>query len=244
MASARKTTPATARLLSRYYPDRPTDFEHFSLKTKGFLPVSGVVLDLGAGAGIIPELDWRGSGSRRVCGLDLDPRVGDNPFLDQSVIGDASRLPLDNGSIDTVVSVNVFEHLENPALVLREVLRVLKPGARFLIKTPNRSHYIGWISRITPTGFHRWYNHRRGRRVEDTFPTFYRFNHVRQVEDLAREAGFEVEQVDGYEGPPEYLLLAAPLFYFGWVYERWVNSSPSRKRYRANLEIILRKPAA
>ena len=50
------------------------------------------VLDLGAGAGIVVAMDFRGR-ARRVCGVDPDPRVVDNPYLDEAVcrVGRARR---------------------------------------------------------------------------------------------------------------------------------------------------------
>jgi len=43
----------------------------------------------------------------------------------------------DNG-YDFVVSFQVIEHIENDALYLKEIYRVLKPGGTALITTPNR----------------------------------------------------------------------------------------------------------
>jgi len=241
MAPTRKTTPRTARCLNRYYRGFPTDFEHFSTRIREILPTSGRILDLGAGAGIISTLDWRSAG-RLVIGIDLDPRVDRNPLIDRGILAEGARLPFDNCSFDAAVCVNVFEHLEDPTTVLGEVHRILKPGACFAIKTPNRSHYIGWISRLTPTGFHRWYNRLRGRQSEDTFPTYYRFNRFAEVEKIVADSGFEVVDLDAFEGIPEYLLLSVVSFYPGLWYERWANSKPERNRFRANLEIVLRKP--
>jgi hypothetical protein len=44
------------------------------------------VLDLGAGAGIVPEMNFRGLAAR-VCGVDPDPRVLQNRHLDEGKIG-------------------------------------------------------------------------------------------------------------------------------------------------------------
>ncbi len=242
MTSDRRTTPATARSLARYYPDTETDFQHFSRKTRALLPEEGRILDLGAGTGIISELEWRGP-ERRVYGFDLDPRVGSNCLVDRSVIGDGFHLSFENSSFDAAVSVNVFEHLADPLGVLSEVHRVLKPGGCFSIKTPNRDHYIGWVSRLTPTWFHQWYNQLRGRESEDTFSTYYRFNRFHDVRSIAERSGFELVELEGFEGVPEYLLLSALMFYPGLWYERWVNTKTERNRFRANLEIVLRKPS-
>jgi len=39
-----------------------------------------VVLDLGAGAGIVAQMNFKGL-AQKVCDVDLDPRVVDNPML-------------------------------------------------------------------------------------------------------------------------------------------------------------------
>lgn len=228
-------------MVARYYPNTPTDFQHFAQKVRTALKGSERVLDLGAGAGIIDALDWRGEG-RRVFGIDLDPRVGTHPHLDWAAIANAYAIPFPDGSFDAVVSVNVFEHIPDPPMALREIARVLRPGGRFYVKTPNRQHYVGRIADLTPTAFHEWYNSRRGRAREDTFPTTYRFNRFDDIERSAGEAGLQVVDLDGFEGVPEYLLLSAFLFIPGLLYERWANGKPKRKVWRACIEAVLQKP--
>lgn len=46
-------------------------------------------------------------------------------------------LPLANGSFDCVLLSEVIEHLEAPQISIREAMRVLCPGGRLLITTPN-----------------------------------------------------------------------------------------------------------
>jgi SAM-dependent methyltransferase len=99
------------------------------------------LLDLGAGAGIVPEMAFKGL-ARRVCGVDPDPRVVENPHLDEGREGFGESIPYPDASFDVVVSDNVLEHLDNPVEVFSEVRRVLKPGGVFLAKTPNRWHYV------------------------------------------------------------------------------------------------------
>jgi SAM-dependent methyltransferase len=47
------------------------------------------------------------------------------------------RLPFDDGSFDRVVVVDVHEHLEDVAVLNREIERVLAPGGRVVVTTPN-----------------------------------------------------------------------------------------------------------
>jgi len=241
MPPIRKTTKRTAELLDFYYSDFPTDFEHFVEISRGRLRGARRVLDLGAGTGTIDSLDWRAP-DRRVIGIDPDPRIDGHPFLDDRVRGSGFNLPFRDESLDAVVSVNVMEHIKKPESILGEVHRVLKKGGVFLVKTPNRRHYVARFANLTPTWFHNWYNGLRGRSSEDTFETIYRFNRFEEIDTLAAEAGFEVLSLDAFEGIPEYLLLSTFLFYPGLWFERWVNSKPSRNKWRANLEAVLRKP--
>src|SRR5215213_11365163 len=50
-------------------------------------------------------------------------------------IGEA--LPLADESFDCVLMSEVIEHLEEPQISIREAVRVLRPGGRLLITTPN-----------------------------------------------------------------------------------------------------------
>jgi SAM-dependent methyltransferase len=53
-----------------------------------------------------------------------------------TVRGDAVDLPVASGSLDLVVAFDVLEHLPDDDGAAREVLRVLRPGGRFLVAVP------------------------------------------------------------------------------------------------------------
>lgn len=46
-------------------------------------------------------------------------------------------MPFDDASFDRIVAIDVHEHVDDPAIVTRELVRVLKPGAQLVITTPN-----------------------------------------------------------------------------------------------------------
>lgn len=62
------------------------------------------------------------------------------------IIMDAEKeLPLPDESFDLVWCSEVIEHLEDPAASIEELRRILKPGGRLIITTPN-SYF--WLFRI------------------------------------------------------------------------------------------------
>jgi ubiquinone/menaquinone biosynthesis C-methylase UbiE len=199
-----------------------------------------VVLDVGAGAGIVAEMNLRGM-VKRVCGVDPDPRVAQNPYLDDAKLGTGEAIPYPDATFDVVFADNVLEHLPDPVAVLREVHRVLKPGGAFLAKTPNSWHYMPLIARLTPHSFHRFVNRIRGRAEVDTFPTQYRANSKSVVTRLASQTGFDPVSIERIEGRPEYLRISAPTYLIGWLYEKLVNASSLFERFRILLVICLRK---
>jgi len=54
------------------------------------------------------------------------------------VAADAARLPFADAAFDAVVSFETIEHLADPDRFVAECARVLKPGGRLLVSTPNR----------------------------------------------------------------------------------------------------------
>jgi len=201
------------------------------------------VLDLGAGAGIVPYMNFRGAVAR-VCGVDPSPRVHDNPNLDDSEQGFGEAIPYPDASFDVVFSDNVLEHLSDPDAVFREVHRVLKPGGTFVAKTPNRRHYVATMARLTPHWFHQFYNSLRGRAREDTFPTLYRANTPQAIAAIAARTGFRMRDCRVIEGRPEYLRLTAFTYVFGWLYERLVNATPRLERFRVVIIATLQRDDA
>ncbi len=202
---------------------------------------SAVVLDLGAGAGIVQQMNFKGLAAK-ICGVDLDPRVMSNPFLDEGKLSGADAIPYADATFDVVIADNVVEHLADPQAVFREVCRVLRPGGVFLFKTPNRLHYMPTIARLTPHRFHQIVNKWRGRSETDTFPTLYRANTAEAINRFADGAGLKVDWQKRIEGRPEYLRISWLTYLIGAVYERLVNAWECLARFRILLIVRLRKP--
>ncbi len=235
-------SPLVARLDRRWYPSHASNWDDWQFRERilAAMPEEAVILDLGAGAGIVEAMNFRGRATK-VCGIDLDPRVTANPFLDEGRVSDGGGIPYPDAAFDLVFSDNVLEHLDRPLDVFREVARVLKPGGTFHFKTPNKWHYMPTIARATPHAFHQFVNRIRGRAHVDTFPTRYRANTKTDVERLAAGAGFTVDAIERIEGRPEYLRISAPTYALGMLYERAVNLSDAFAAFRVVLIGALRK---
>lgn len=101
---------------------------------------SDEVLDIACGPGIV-SCAFAGS-ARKVTGMDLVPAMIDQARLLQADkglanvewrLGDATQLPFPDGSFDLVVTRYSFHHLMDPAAVLREMIRVCRPGGRVVV---------------------------------------------------------------------------------------------------------------
>lgn len=205
------------------------------------LSTSMTVLDVGAGAGIVSQMNFRGRVAR-ICGIDPDERVTQNPYLDEGRTSMGENVPYPDGTFDLAFADNVLEHLADPTAVFGEIARVLKPNGQFLFKTPNAWHYMPVIAQMTPHRFHRRLNKMRGRDESDTFPTLYRANTPSTVAQHANAAGLMLEHYALIEGRPEYLRMTTPTYVAGIAYEKLVNHVPFLAPFRILLMGTLRKP--
>ncbi|MBE1159204.1 class I SAM-dependent methyltransferase [Dyella acidiphila] len=103
-----------------------------------------VVVDVGCGNG--------GSGlfcakrGAKVIAIDIDPQViadtrtrleGNAPGGFEAYVSDANPLPLADGIATRVLCTEVLEHVDDPYQVMRELYRIGKPGARYLLTAPD-----------------------------------------------------------------------------------------------------------
>lgn len=98
------------------------------------------VLEAGCGEGY--GADLLAGTARRVLALDYDSRTVEHVAARYPRVSVARAnlvaLPVRTASAGVVVSLQVVEHLWDQELFLAECLRVLRPGGRLLVSTPNR----------------------------------------------------------------------------------------------------------
>lgn len=98
--------------------------------------VSGDVLEVGTGMGY--GVDIIAPGCRRFISIDKQlpavPHQLDNTdYFEMEV----PPIGFESASFDAVVSFQVIEHIEDDIDFVREVARVLRPGGKFVVSTPN-----------------------------------------------------------------------------------------------------------
>lgn len=123
-SSARRIDDAAIAAVTRLYRE--------------ILPAGGAILDLMSGwlSHLPPEVDYR-----RVVGVGLNAcELAENPFLDEWVVQDLNRsphLPFATAEFDGAAICVSIQYLTRPCEVIREVGRVLKPGAPLVVTFSN-----------------------------------------------------------------------------------------------------------
>ncbi len=241
-------------LLPRMYPEigaggysRIDGTVEFFARINALLKPEMVVVDFGAGRGrtiVDDDVSYRRElcqlkgKCRYVIGMDVAPVVMENPGLDEAhVITPESVLPLEDESIDLIVSDHVFEHIADPQLLREEFYRILKPGGWVCARTPNRWGYIGLGTNLVPNRFHTLVLKRlqRERKEVDVFPTTYRLNTRRAVRRY-----FSPDRIENYmygiSSEPAYFGSSA---FFWRIAQLWARLVP--ELMSATWMIFLRK---
>jgi ubiquinone/menaquinone biosynthesis C-methylase UbiE len=191
----------------------------FFKRVKEYLSGSGLNgrarwLDVGCGRQMAPW--WLKGGAETeaelkslvglMVGIDRDlVALRDNRSLSTRLNADAVCLPFADASFDLTTSNMVFEHVEAPRPSLAEIRRVLRPGGRSIILTPNWLDIVTLAARVVPNRWHPAIVSRMEERgAAEVYPTHFRFNRPATVEKLLREAGFTNWRIELLEHPDVY----------------------------------------
>jgi 2-polyprenyl-3-methyl-5-hydroxy-6-metoxy-1,4-benzoquinol methylase len=85
----------------------------------------------------------------------------------------------------------VAEHVQNPQRTVLSLARLLRPGGRVVIYTPNRWSPGSIVAAVIPNKLHHYFTRLMWNTHEDdVFPTFYRMNTRRTLRTLFEAGGF------------------------------------------------------
>jgi ubiquinone/menaquinone biosynthesis C-methylase UbiE len=96
---------------------------------------------------------------------------------------DAQAIALASGTFDTVICCETLEHLQHPRAALAELARVLRPGGRLFLTSPN---YLGLM------GAYRGYLRLTGRRYSEEGQPINRFLLAPRLRHWVRQTGLHV----------------------------------------------------
>jgi ubiquinone/menaquinone biosynthesis C-methylase UbiE len=208
------------QLFEKYYAGRKFHDALYRDLIKKHLAPGARLLDAGCGRYLKFSKEW--AGMAKVVGIDLESTLETanerSPF---GVRGDLNHLPFPAGYFDLVISRHVIEHLEDPPQVFREFHRVLKPGGKVILLTPNKYDYVSVIASVTPYRWHRALVSRIfGVSEDDVYPTLYRANTLSKIGKELQSAGLSERELQAVNHYPAYLMISPVLFRLGVLYER------------------------
>jgi SAM-dependent methyltransferase len=138
-------------------------------------------LEVGAGTGnltlkLIPRSQYVTSDNNPLYVTSLENLCGSRPYLKASFcdVTDAGTFPTNPGGYDTVICLNVLEHLEDDRGALFNIRRSLASSGRAIVLVPHGPWNFGTLDRIL--------GHRRRYTVDS-------------LTALAKECGFEIERL-------------------------------------------------
>jgi len=171
--------------ISRWLADR------FVERVAAEVPEGARVLDAGAG-----DCAYRANFPHaHYVGVDFAKGSGKTDYGDLDVVGNLLSLPFSDGSFDVVLSVNVLEHVAEPAQMMWEMSRVLRRGGVLYLLAPQSA------------------------RVHQEPYDFYRYTEY-GLRHLAEGAGLTVEELEPTGG---YWLLVGNECSraTGYLFPRW-----------------------
>ena len=111
------------------------------------------ILDCGAGKGSFTEQLVNKDGKVYACDIDPSRFRLEIPFKKANF---NNHIPFNNSFFDKIISIEVIEHLENPAIFIKELSRMIKKNGQLIITTPNIQNVKSKFQFLFKSEFH-WF---------------------------------------------------------------------------------------
>jgi SAM-dependent methyltransferase len=174
----------------------------------------GKILDIPAGNGKF-SIALQGEGFK-VASADINKELPGYVYANMS-----EPLPFKDDEFDAVSCLEGIEHIIDPALLIKEFQRIVKPGGNILISTPNIQSMFSRLKFIC-TGYFFLFEPQLSRHIEcnnqidrgHISPMSYL-----QLRYLLEEYGFYIEAIKTDKIKKKFLLpLYAPFILIGWLW--------------------------
>jgi SAM-dependent methyltransferase len=202
--------------------------------------INGRVLDAACGFGN-PYLEKLNINSSLTIGLDIDPVVKKKNRLHQKFIIEDLHNFNSELHFDCIISVNTWEHLHSPNLVLKNFFNVLSNKGIIIIISPQRWHYIACLERLLPSNLKdmAWKVFKSHKKMP--YRAYYNLCSKRELSIEARRQGFMIEHFSSIEGPPIWFARIPPLFILMCLWMSLVNKFKVFESIRGTFIAVLKK---
>lgn len=106
--------------------------------------INGVVCDIGCGSAWTTEwlvrLGYQGIGLDLSRGYILAGMKRVQEYIPHFIVGDVEHIPLRPSCVDAVTSYDAFHHVPNREQAMKELSRVMRPGAAMVLVEPGKDH--------------------------------------------------------------------------------------------------------
>lgn len=184
----------------RYMKKYPELYKKLAFLVKKNIPVSiikPVIVDLGVGPGLLSKELKIILPDAEIIGIDPSDemlRLSERNAEIKTVKGTSENIPLDDKSVDILVSRFSLAYWERPIDSFREIHRVLKPGGRFILEALNKGfskwrlfliklHMLFKGAGLTVANYH-----------VEAYKTAYS---IENVEHLFKTTGFKISYREG-----------------------------------------------
>jgi SAM-dependent methyltransferase len=226
-------------LLKKYYPDNTKDGTViFYDWIRSYIKPNFIVLNVGAGLSTKNKIRSLKGEVKKVIGIDIDESILNNNDLDEGFVIKDDKYPFDDNVFDLIWSDYVLEHIRNPLHFFKEIFRVMKPGASFFFRTPNKYHYISILGRLSPYWIHGLFSNKMRSlptNSHEPYKTYYKINSKTDITKYMRMSNFINCEFKFIEAQPSYLVFNKYMFLIGVFYERILNRYHSLSTIRANI---------
>jgi SAM-dependent methyltransferase len=212
--------PGVQAMIDRDFPSDDHPYRILERAILRHVDFDYTVLDVGCGR-TAPNLIQLKGRARTLIGIDLVKFGITDPDLLLVKADVCNMNAVATSSVDLAYSRSVMEHIKNIQIAYSEINRVLKPGGKYIVLTPNAWDYTSIIAYLVPNRFHAKIMHMTlGRAETEVFPTFYKSNTFWRIRKIAEASNFALEHFEYLGQYPYYFTFSKPLFRIAAAYEK------------------------